>query len=183
MLPEGAKIRPDLCSAWKRKGARERRALADPPRVLCEPRGAVTPAYLFPSAFQFSLFKNPLASRGPGWISAAASSPVLGTLWMHSLSWAQTEMDESSPEQAQLAVLVLSLRESRCTWLLRRAFSASVCLAGLTVRGSWFNSSPSQSPRVTSGSAWRGRPVSTKPVSQSQAQSQKGPWSRAGIQS
>lgn len=80
---------------------------------------------------QFPLFKNPLASRSPGWISPA----VLGSLWMHSLYWSETEMDERSSEQAQLTVLVLSLRESRCTWLLQRAFSAFVCLSGLTVRG------------------------------------------------
>lgn len=55
---------------------------------------------------------------------------------MHSLSWSEAEMDEHSSEQAQLAVLVLSLRESRCTWLLRRAFSASVFFSGSTVRGS-----------------------------------------------
>lgn len=74
------------------------------------------------------------------------SEPYAGTLWMHSLSSVETEMDEAALSKPSLPCLS-PLRESRCTWLLQRAFSASVCLSGLTMRVAEFIPSPSQSPR------------------------------------
>lgn len=64
---------------------------------------------------------------------------------MHSLSFAETEMDEAALSKPSLPHLS-PLRESRCTWLLQQAFSASVCLSGLTMRAAEFIPSPSQSP-------------------------------------